>query len=30
MNKHDALKKYFGYETFYPLQSEIIDHVLAG
>ena len=30
MNKHDALKKYFGYETFYPLQSEIIDHVLSG
>lgn len=30
MNKQDALKKYFGYETFYPLQAEIIDHVLAG
>ncbi|MFO7568520.1 MAG: DEAD/DEAH box helicase, partial [Smithellaceae bacterium] len=28
--KKDALKKYFGYETFHPLQSEIIDHVLAG
>jgi ATP-dependent DNA helicase RecQ len=30
MKKQDALKKYFGYETFYPLQAEIIDHVLAG
>jgi len=30
MTKQDALKKYFGYETFYPLQAEIIDHVGAG
>ncbi|MEN6332607.1 MAG: RecQ family ATP-dependent DNA helicase, partial [Smithella sp.] len=30
MKKQEALKKYFGYETFYPLQAEIIDHVLAG
>ncbi|MEQ8163175.1 MAG: ATP-dependent DNA helicase RecQ, partial [Smithellaceae bacterium] len=30
MKKQEALKKYFGYETFYPLQSEIIDHVLSG
>ena len=29
MTKHDVLKKYFGYETFYPLQAQIIDHVLA-
>jgi len=30
MTKEDALKKYFGYETFYPLQAQIIEHVLAG
>ena len=30
MKKQEALKKYFGYETFYPLQAEIIDHVLSG
>ncbi len=29
MTKQDVLKKYFGYETFYPLQAQIIDHVLA-
>ena len=29
MTKEEALKKYFGYEAFYPLQAEIIDHVLA-
>ena len=29
MTKQDVLKKYFGYETFYPLQAEIIDHMLA-
>jgi ATP-dependent DNA helicase RecQ len=30
MTKKDALKKFFGYETFYPLQAEIIDHIAAG
>jgi len=30
LTKEEALKKYFGYETFYPLQAEIIDHVRAG
>ena len=30
MTKQDVLKKNFGYETFYPLQADIIDHVLAG
>jgi ATP-dependent DNA helicase RecQ len=30
MTKQEALKKYFGYENFYPLQARIIDHVLAG
>ncbi len=26
----ELLKKHFGYETFRPLQSEIVDHCLAG
>ena len=30
MTKQEALKKYFGYENFYPLQARIIDHVLTG
>ena len=30
MTKQEALKKYFGYDTFYPLQAQIIDHVRAG
>ncbi|MEE9912313.1 MAG: DNA helicase RecQ [Deltaproteobacteria bacterium] len=30
MTKQNILKKYFGYDRFYPLQAEIIDHLLAG
>ena len=30
MDPHAALKKYFGYETFRPLQAQIIADALAG
>src|SRR3984893_7388056 len=30
MDPQSALKKYFGYETFRPLQQEIIDDALSG
>lgn len=28
--KEQILKKYFGYDSFYPLQADIIEHLLAG
>lgn len=30
LTKHEALKKYWGYETFRPLQEDVIDSVLKG
>ncbi len=30
MNKHDALKKYFGYDNFRPGQQTVIDAILSG
>ena len=30
MTKYEALKKYFGYENFKPVQEEIIEEILNG
>jgi RecQ family ATP-dependent DNA helicase len=30
MTPLEALKKYFGYDAFRPMQAEIVDHVLSG
>ena len=30
MEQLEALKRYFGYEEFRPLQKEIIEHVMNG
>ena len=30
LTKEEILKKYFGYDAFYPIQSNVIDNVLAG